>query len=371
MNNNFEAFFALVRAGLWEKEVRLLQFEQIAFNEIYRLAEEQSVIGLVAAGLEHVIDIKAPQGIVLQFVGTALQLEQHNTAMNKFIGEMLDKMKGACDESVLIKGQGVAQCYKRPLWRSAGDVDLLLDKDDYERAKSFLTPLGTEQSIKEKDVTLEYCLSIGQWAVELHGTLNCRLSKTMDNFLAIIQDECCNKGRVRVWNNNGQNINLPSADNDVIIIFTHFVKHFFRGGIGLRQICDWCRLLWTYRDSIDKRLLWSRIKEMGIETEWKAFAAFAVEYLGMPSDEMPFYEPGIRWKRKARSICKDILKEGNFGHNRDYSYYEKYPRLVYKAISLWGHFRDAVRHSIIFPIDSWRVFFKDFSYSVEVAMQGK
>ena len=82
-----------MRAGLWEREARLLQFKEIDFNEVYRLAEEQSVIGLVAAGLDHVKDIKAPKEIVLQFVGTALQLERQNTAMNKFIGEMLDKMK--------------------------------------------------------------------------------------------------------------------------------------------------------------------------------------------------------------------------------------------------------------------------------------
>ena len=32
-SHNIEAFFALVRAGLWEKEVRLLQLEKIDFND--------------------------------------------------------------------------------------------------------------------------------------------------------------------------------------------------------------------------------------------------------------------------------------------------------------------------------------------------
>ena len=83
---------------------------------------------------------------------------------------------------------------------------------------------------------------------------------------------------MRVWKNDGADVPLPSPDNDVIIVFTHFLQHFFVGGVGLRQICDWCRLLWTYRDSIDRGLLERRLKEMGIVSEWQAFGAFVVEY---------------------------------------------------------------------------------------------
>ena len=81
LSNNQKAFLALVRAGLWEKEVQLTSFGQIDFNEVYRLAEEQSVVGLVAAGIEHISDLKVPQALVLQIVGQTLQLEQRNNAM--------------------------------------------------------------------------------------------------------------------------------------------------------------------------------------------------------------------------------------------------------------------------------------------------
>ena len=110
LSNNQQAFFALVRAGLWEQDVRLSKYGKIDFMEVYRYAGEQSVIGLIAAGLDHVVDIKAPQEIVLQFVGTALQLEQQNLAMNSFIKVLLEKLAKAGVDSVLIKGQGIAQC---------------------------------------------------------------------------------------------------------------------------------------------------------------------------------------------------------------------------------------------------------------------
>ena len=59
--------------------------------------------------------------------------------------------------------------------------------------------------------------------------------------------------------------------------------------VGLRQFCDWCRLLWTYRRSINVGLLEARLNEMGLVSVWKAFGAFAVEYLGMPGEAMPLY----------------------------------------------------------------------------------
>lgn len=78
MNNNIGAFLDIVRAGLWKKDIRLEQYGKIDFEYIYRLAGEQSVVGLVTAGFEHIHDLKAPQEILLQCIGESLQLEQTN-----------------------------------------------------------------------------------------------------------------------------------------------------------------------------------------------------------------------------------------------------------------------------------------------------
>ena len=48
-NDIQQVFLALVRGGLWEKEVRLSQFGDVDYEEVMSLAEEQSVVGLVTA----------------------------------------------------------------------------------------------------------------------------------------------------------------------------------------------------------------------------------------------------------------------------------------------------------------------------------
>ena len=359
LDNNQQAFFELLRAGLWEKDVRLSPYKDIDYSAIMRLAEEQSVVGLVAAGLEHLVDVKVPQAWALQFAGQAIQLEQRNKAMNSFVADLIDNLRRDDIYAILVKGQGIAQCYEKPLWRSSGDVELLLSDSNYDKTKKVLIPLATM-------VEAEYThfkhqgMTINGWEVELHGTQHSRLSKRVDDGIDAAQWELFYSGKVRSVEFKGSNgskvqVFLPAPDEDVIFVFTHILHHFFFEGIGLRQICDWCRLLWTYRDSLNYELLESRIRKMGLMSEWKAFAAFAVKWLGMLVEAMPLFEDddahNVNLDKKADKICKFVLEIGNFGHKqrRDYSGMGYLRR---KFVSVWGRLSDMLRHFQLFPKDS-------------------
>ena len=327
-------------------------------------------MGLVAAGLEHVSIAEVAKKDVLAFVGNALQLERRNLAMNHFIGGLVERMREVGIFAVLVKGQGVAQCYERPLWRACGDVDFTLDEENYEKAKRFLIPLAA--SVDHEELYDKHQgMSIDGWTVELHGNLRCGLSSRMDRVIDEVQEGVFAGGDARSWRNGETEVFLPGADADVIFVFTHFLKHFYKGGIGLRQICDWCRLLWTFRDTLDVGLLEARLRAMGVMSEWRAFGAFAVEYLGMPVAAMPLYSTEAKWKRKAERICAFVLEVGNFGHNRDLSYISKRPYLVRKVISMGWRIADACRHVRIFPLDSVRFLPRIVVNGVRGAMRGE
>ena len=296
-----------------------------------------------------------PQEVVLQFVGGALQIEQQNLVMNKFVASLIEKLRNAGIYTLLLKGQGIAQCYEKPLWRSSGDVDLFLSDDNYEKAKRFLIPLASsvdDEGLKNKHLAL----TIDGFTVELHGTLYSGLSIRIDRVLDEIKNDTFYGGNVRSWLNGNMQVFLLGINSDIFYVFTHILQHFYKGGIGIRQICDWCRLLWCYRSELDVRVLESRIKQMGLMTEWKAFGAFAVEYLGMPVEAMPLYSPDAKWKRKADRICSFILEVGNFGNKRDMSYFEKYSYLIRKVCSMGRRCGDLIHHARIFPMDSLRFF---------------
>lgn len=370
LDDNQQAFFALLRAGLWEQDVCLGQFGNIDYSVIYKLAEEQSVVGLVAAGLEHVVDAKVPKEDALTFIGTALQLEQRNTSMNRFIGEIIDKMRTKDIYALLVKGQGIAQCYERPMWRSCGDVDLFLSGDNYKKTAEYLRPVASSVD-EENEYNQHLSMTVDSWVVELHGTLRSGLWRRIDRVLDDVQRAAFYDGKVRSWMNGKTQVFLPGADEDVVFVFSHILQHFFKEGIGLRQICDWCRLLWTYKDSLDVKLLEQRLRSMGIMTEWKAFASLAVNYLGMPDNTMPLYSASKKWARKTDKIIDFILETGNFGHNRNYSYYKKSPYLMFKAISFWRHSKDTFKHSLIFPKDATLVWLERLNEGIKMVAKGK
>ena len=275
--------------------------------------------------------------------------------MNAFVADLINKLRKVDIYALLVKGQGVAQCYEKPLWRCSGDVDLLLSSENYEKAKVFLKPLASH--IDEEDAKrLHLGMTIDGWVVELHGTLYTCFSEKVNKLIAEAQSSIFNGGEVRSWDNGNTTVYLPSPDNDLILVFTHILEHFFIEGVGLRQICDWCRLLYTFKDSLNYELLESRIRKAGIMTEWKAFYNLASRYLGMPDLNSDLTTHDSRFDKKADRIMELVLESGNFGHNKDLSYRTRYSGITYKIVAAWRRLKDFASLIPVFPLDAPKFF---------------
>lgn len=338
-DNNIKTFLALLRAGLWRRtndndNENFVDGLAVNWAEVFRLAEEQSVVGLVTAGVE-----KLPAGTFftesnsnqrcsvpfqgipltekLTLLGKCQLIEQRNIAQNQFIGALIQKLNAAGIKAILVKGQGIAQCYTKPLWRKSGDVDLFFDADSYRNAVDLLKPLASDCK-HEGRYSKHLGLTIDSWYIELQGTQRGGLSSRLERMIDAVQRDTFENNRARLWHNGDVDVLLPAPDNDVFFVFTHFLKHFFKEyGFCLRQLCDWCRLLWTYREVIDAALLEQRLRKAGLMSEWKAFAALAVEHLGMPIEAMPLYDSGKKWSKKAEKILAFAFDNSKHGKLRN------------------------------------------------------
>ena len=385
MTQNVQVFLELVRAGLVPVHgegcmVRESFHEGVDWGEVYLLAEEQSVIGLVAAGIETVQgewlkvhgSSLVPQAVALQFIGQTLQTEQRNKEMNQFIAKLVGEMRAAGIYTLLVKGQGVAQSYERPLWRTCGDVDFFLNGDNYEKAKEFLLPRAS--SVEQEGIYGKHLgMVIDGWSVELHGRLRCGFSGRADKVLDEIQNDTFYGGSVSSWNNDGVQVFKLSKENEVFYVFAHFLGHFYKGGIGLRQICDWCRLLCAYRSELDLRKLESLVKRAGLMSEWIVFYCLATKYLGMPEafNGSGLMVNGSRYEKKVERIMKFILEVGNFGHNRDMSFYREGSYLGQKVKSFGRRIGDMWNHLRIFPLDTLRFFPRIMWNGIVSAVRGE
>ena len=180
------AFFSLVRAGLWEQADANLYLDlndKLDWEKVYQLAGEQSVVGLVTAGIERFknlpLNLDINQELLLQLIGEVQMIEQTSKAMNKFVAKLIEILRKEDVYAILVKGQGVAQCYERPLWRATGDVDLLLSDSNHRKAISYLIPLSSSHK-NGGNYSKEYAVTIDDWMIELHGSLRTGLSGRVD-----------------------------------------------------------------------------------------------------------------------------------------------------------------------------------------------
>lgn len=92
-DHNIQAALALIKAGLWEKAVWFADIDEIEYSIVYQFAQEQAVLGLLAAGIEYIENDNVPQDLVLEIIGNTLQIEQQNLSMNDFVAILFDEQK--------------------------------------------------------------------------------------------------------------------------------------------------------------------------------------------------------------------------------------------------------------------------------------
>jgi hypothetical protein len=357
-------FLYLASVGLWGKEIAEgmeKDSEGVDWDIVWQMAKEQTIEGLVASAFDYGVLGFTLEDIMPKDQRKALakkiySMEQYNLKMNSFIEEISKQLQAKDIHPVLLKGQGIAQTYLLPLRRKIGDVDLLFNGNDYDKARSLYRDKATkliDDSVKDRHIAL----FIGKTILELHGSMHVFLTRKIDACLDELMSNLFSEKRFREWKNEGKIILLPDPQYDVIYVFCHILEHLFRSGVGLRQVCDLCRLLYSYSDEIDPKFVTSWIEKMGLKVEWKAFAALMVDYLGMNPAIIPMYDGSVRYSRKAARVMSFILSTGNMGRNRDESY-KKRSYLVKKSISLWKIISDAERLGRIFPRTAAKTSFK-------------
>ena len=353
--NRTDSFLQLIRAGLWEKtEGDLPAVSDATWLKVLELAKEQTVPGLLSAGIRR-YNAEPPSEVSLQLMQEEAQMELRNAKMDAFIAKLFTLLQKDNIQAVLIKGQSIARYYEQPERRCPGDVDLVLTPENYEKAKTLMTPKARSCGPEDRFL-LHYGLFFGGIELELHGTLRSRLSSRIDRFIDGLCKDVFDKSRFQIQGIAGSDIPSPVPDDYLILLFLHILQHFFQEGIGLRQICDWCRLLWAGKGEFDIALLEERLKNLGLMSEWHAFAALAVGYLGLPKDAMPLYEEG--YEIKAARILRYIFNTGNFGQNRDLAGMRRLPFFFKKTALFLRKAGDFFKYRLmIFPADGTRFMF--------------
>lgn len=305
-------FLHLLRCALWDSASELDWLDD--WNGVVRLANQQTTLGLVghaALQSEAVRQLLPESRLRLQQqVDRLADRAKHCEAL---ISRMVPALEAEGIEVWLLKGQGLAAFYPAPPLRHCGDVDLLVRPACFPKAVSVLNRLATPQAVAEAfNTDKHYHIRIDGFDVELHRRCMAFAAAAADHRYQSLEDEALALPPDD-FNLNGVVIHRLEPTFNAFYVFVHLWEHFLERGIGLRQVCDFTLLIHARNAQIDRARLRPMLDAFGLMRPWQLFGALAVKHLGLPKEEMPFFDP--RFVRKARRLLRVILKEGNFGRS--------------------------------------------------------
>lgn len=148
----------------------------------------------------------------------------------------IDKICNAFDENGIdympLKGILLKKIYPNSSMRTMGDADILIRNEQYERIKPLLVEMGYKE-LPESNHELPWSKS--KMFLELHKRL---ISTYNKDFYAYFRDGW---GLAKLLPDKSNHYQMREEDT-FVYLFTHLVKHYRSGGIGIKHMTD----LWVF-----------------------------------------------------------------------------------------------------------------------------
>ncbi len=148
--------------------------------------------------------------------------------------EILEKLRKNNVKCVILKGCSVSMNYNDPMYRILGDIDILVDESDYERAIHIFLDGKPHDPQKDKH-EFHYGLEYKGYTIEIHkyvtiySSENSNLKNVLTNILDDIQTGKLDIYKFPVLNNKYQ----------AICLLLHLKRHLLRNNTNLRMLIDY------------------------------------------------------------------------------------------------------------------------------------
>ena len=305
-SDKYGLVLALLRRSLWGRDEELLQLlpEDTDWSAVWQELRDQAVHGLTEPILEEL-----PLGRRLDSCRRDCIVQQARwhqvAAAQQQLLELLEANRIPC---VIIKGMAAGTYYPHPQCRTAGDVDLLVKRADFDRAAALMETAG-------------YVLENDTWSTayhngyrkngidfELHRWLG-SLSETDEELISLFEEGIDRRVAART-----EGCAFPRLEDRLngLVLLLHIQQHL-RSGLGLRQLVDWMMFL---NDPAGAHWLEENrelVRRCGLEKLAVTVTALCQERLGLRTE--------TDWAAQAEpELCQDLLEylleKGNFGQKQ-------------------------------------------------------
>ena len=241
-DRELQIFFSLLRIAVGNSCYLPDTISQRSWNIIYALSRKHAVTGIVYLAIEQLsAQQQPPKELMLKWAVSTEYIRTYNRKLNKAIIDLSNQLKEEGYRSVILKGQGIAQLYPQPDYRTSGDIDIWIDA-----TREQITAYAKRFSPTSNPVYhhIDFVLS-NKIKVEAHFTPSWMNEYVMNSRLQQYFRDNAEKQFTNHVNFYGTSntVCTPTTDFNRIYILLHIYRHFFQHGIGLRQLLDYYYVL--------------------------------------------------------------------------------------------------------------------------------
>lgn len=275
--------FTLLRLGLENEEPTELLVGEISaldkneWQQLKLLSEKQSVAAIVLDGLNRAklvnnnVDDNLPQVLRLDWIGTALMIEQGNRQQTSVMNEMAWLWKQDGCRVMVMKGQANGTFYPHPEHRSPGDIDCYLFKD-YATGNKIAREAGAEVDESwYKHSVISYKGNHQFFVHTRDGKRGKQLEKELEDALSV-QDSSFTVH---------DSVLYPPVQWTAMFLTYHACAHFISEGLRLKQILDWAMFLKAHQNDVNWDAFYAYCDRNHLKRFADAMTTIAMKYLGV------------------------------------------------------------------------------------------
>ena len=306
MRKEYLSYLSLVRAALWGGQ---MSWPVELTEPLLALNAYQGTGPLVYPYVLSQENMPAPARMHMKSV--CMSTMQNQVSLHFTLEKAWNALQQAGIRAVLMKGAGLAALYPEPHYRTWGDIDLYVGKDQYHPACAAMrdTFPGALKFDEELDHYKHYNLIADGVSIEVHR-VSIDLQHPRDKrYYAQVEREGMMHTEPLML--NGLEVQVPEPTFNVLFVFFHSLEHLMSQGVNLRQICDLALLLHRYAEKIDAKRLKAWLQALHLTDMWALYVYVMHYYLGLPKEEALFFRADVatRAERMTEDLLSGRLKE--------------------------------------------------------------
>lgn len=257
-------FFHFLRLGLFgeDDECPVPKLTDTECSQLFAWSREQAVSGVWVDGVAQT-PYRPPEAMWAQWIFHVMHIERMNRLLQETEQRWVKALEGNGMQAEVFKGSSVARWYRKPLYRSYGDIDLVVTQG-WKNVEPYLQAKGYAYRHEEDSLAVQD----GNIPIELHPWRESLYNPVVN-------------ARLR------QLLSVDRAGNELYLacLMLHLRRHVLTYGIGLKQVCDVAVML--RQAPLDRDELAGILRKLRMVRFCRVLFAFLAKHLAVESGIFP------------------------------------------------------------------------------------